>query len=76
MRVEKHAETEKRLIEREVIRLDKDEIKEIILEKIASEGFDTSRATVAFNTKWKYVEDEWGMNRYPISQFIDIQIKL
>ena len=76
MKVEKHAEIEKKLIEREVIRFSKDEIEKIILEKVSAGGFDVNGAIVIFNTKYRYIEDEWGMNRYLTSEFIDIQVNL
>ena len=76
MKVEKHGEIEKKLIERQVIRFDKKDIEEMIIEKIEAEGYETKGCAVIFNTKWKYVEDEWGMNRRPVSEFLDIQVNL
>lgn len=76
MRVEKHTEIEKKLIQKEIIRFDKQDIEDMILEKIRAQGYETKGCTVIFNTNWKYVLDEWGMNRRPISEFIDIQVNL
>ena len=76
MKIENESKVEKKIVKRQAIRLDKEDIKELVLKKLREEGFETKDCTIAFNAKFSYVEDEWGMNRTPRAEFVDIVVNL
>ena len=49
-------------------------IKDLILQDAAKKGYRV--AEVKFLTDWKYVGDEWGMNRSPMSSFRGAEVGL
>lgn len=51
-------------------------VKQLILDHLKSNGFDTENAKVMIITDSKYIEDEWGMNRYLHSYFKEIIVQL
>ena len=65
MKIENKSIVEKKIIEKQFVRLTKEDIQNMIIDRLDKEGIDTSGCTILFNTKFRYVEDEWGMNRTP-----------
>ena len=54
-----------------VARISKEDIADMIIKHL-SEAFDIrnlDRSKIKFNTSWKYVTDEWGMNRVVATTF-------
>ena len=48
----------------------KNDLEKIILSNLMCRGYNIDGAKIFFSTEWKYVTDEWGMNRV-----IDITFK-
>ena len=65
MKIENKSIVEKKIIEKQFVRFTKEDIQNMIIDRLDKEGIDTSGCTILFNTKFRYVEDEWGMNRTP-----------
>lgn len=47
----------------------RNDIEKLILDDLASRGIKTIDSNVSLLTTYKYVEDEWGMNRYLQTSF-------
>ena len=76
MKIENKSIVEKKNIEKQIVRITREEIQKMIIYRLDKEGIDTSGCTILFNTKFRYVEDEWGMNRTPRAEFVDIVVNL
>lgn len=61
-----------------VARISKKDIEEMVIDYL-EEAFDIKgieRSKIFFNTKWKYISDEWGMNRTIVTSFDGITVEL
>ena len=61
-----------------VARISKEDMQDMIIEYL-SEVFDIhnlDRSKIKFNTSWKYVTDEWGMNRMVATTFDGVTVEL
>ena len=72
MKIENKSIVEKKIIEKQFVRFTKEDIQNMIIDRLDKEGIDTSGCTILFNTKFRYVEDEWT----PRSEFVDIVVNL
>ena len=61
-----------------VARISKDDIKDMVIEYLeeAFEIKDIQRDKIFFNTSYKYVSDEWGMNRSLVTIFEGVTVEL
>jgi len=61
-----------------VARINKDDIKDMVVEYLdeAFEIKDIQRDKIFFNTSYKYVYDEWGMNRSIVTIFEGVTVEL
>ena len=61
-----------------VARINKDDIKDMVVEYLdeAFEIKDIQRDKIFFNTSYKYVSDEWGMNRSIVTIFEGVTVEL
>ena len=61
-----------------VARISKDDIKDMVIEYL-NEAFgikEIQRSKIFFNMSWKYVSDEWGMNRSLVTIFEGVTVEL
>lgn len=61
-----------------IARINKEDIKDLIIEYL-NEAFgikNVRRDKIYFNTNWKYISDEWGMNRTIVTSFDGITVEL
>jgi len=61
-----------------IARINKEDIKDLIIEYL-NEAFgikNVQRSKIYFNTNWKYISDEWGMNRTIVTSFDGITVEL
>ncbi len=61
-----------------VARIGKEDIKDMVIEYL-NEAFgikDIRRSKIFFNMSWKYVSDEWGMNRSIVTIFEGVTVEL
>lgn len=61
-----------------VARISKDDIKDMVIEYL-DEAFGikyTQRDKIFFNVSYKYVSDEWGMNRSIVTIFEGVTVEL
>lgn len=57
------------------ISISPDELKNIIVEKVKTEmGYDVKTENILFKKGWKYVGDEWGMNRSILVSFDGVEV--
>lgn len=61
-----------------VARISKDDIKDMVIEYLeeAFEVKDIQRDKIFFHTTYKYVSDEWGMNRSIVTAFDGVTVEL
>jgi hypothetical protein len=52
----------------------KGDIEKLITEDLKSKGHNVEK--ISFNTDWKYVSDEWGMNSHPTTSFEGATVEL
>lgn len=76
MKIENKSIVEKKIIEKQFVRFTREDIQNMIIDRLDKEGIDASNCTILFNAKFRYVEDEWGMNRTPRAEFVDIVVNL
>lgn len=61
-----------------IARINKEDIKDLIIEYL-NEAFgikNVQRSKIYFNTNWKYISDEWGMNRTIVTSFDGVTVEL
>ena len=76
MKIENKSIVENKIIGKQFVRFTREDIQNMIIDRLDKEGIDTSGCTILFNTKFRYVEDEWGMNGTTRAEFVDIVVNL
>lgn len=61
-----------------IVHLSKEDIKDLVINYISSDhGIkNVPRDNISFNTSYKYVSDEWGMNRSIVATFDGVTVEL
>lgn len=74
MKIESITKTESIKTEQQIVRYSDTEISSLILADLQCKGYNFK--TLRFETDFKYVSDEWGMNSHPTTIFKGAVIEL
>ena len=74
MKIENNSVVKEVSVPKQSVRFSKEDIEKMIIEKLIHEGIETEGCSVIFNVGFKYVSDEWGMNRHTVVSFTDIVV--
>ena len=63
-------------VEKVTAKYSRENIKELILADLKKQGIHAVGAKVGFNTDYKYVTDEWGMNSHLMCEFLGATVDI
>lgn len=72
MKVEKITTTKEVKEEQILVKYTQEDIEQLIRVDLFNQGYEVDNITII--TDMKYVEDEWGMNRYPRTYFRSVNV--
>lgn len=72
MRVENVTRKQEIEVKEKIVKYSVGDIESLIREDLNKH--DITAKDILFNTEFKYIEDEWGMNRHPVSCFKSVTV--